>query len=521
MIKTGNSRSGDPILYVNGRSIHSKYNPVKEADNFIKTQFYSKQINRFILIGPGIGYLKKSLKRMFPNAKLLSLHMDIKILQNTFKIDKDWTYGDKTNLKKLLYDFIPDFLLSTTSLLNWLPCTECFPDRLVEIEKTIQQFFLERKGTLFTIAGFGRKWFSNIYNNYVFNNNIYEIINITSPVFIAASGPSLKESFHFLKKNSNKIILAALPSSLRALKSVSIIPDFVIHTDPGFWAKEHLKYLPDKKIPIIMPLTSAFIPESGNPIILLNQGSEIEKYFLSNNTIKINSHGTVAGSAYLFFRKITNSPIIFLGLDFSFSDIREHVSPHSFDIIYTCKQNRMNGYLNLLYNKRQNHFELSVKNKTTTAFSTYAGWFNTERELVNTFRYKSSNIKTKSLKDINLDDIKKIICKVNKNDIIMKKSDKQDIKDRLKSFHFFLNYILNLLEQYHKNINTLNSMEILELFSKQSLLLEIFQYCSYVDILKLSKIYTTDLYKSKEILNNIYINSKDFIKQFQKRLNYE
>ncbi len=521
MIKTGNSQSGDPILYVNGRSIHSKYNPVKEADNFIKTQFYSKQIDRFILLGPGIGYLKQSLKRMFPNAELLSLHMDLKILQNSIKIGKDWTYGDKTNLKKLLYDFIPDFLLSNTSLLKWLPCTKCFPDRLVEIENTIQQFFLERKGSLFTTAGFGRKWFTNTYNNYVFNNNIYEIINITSPVFIAASGPSLKESFPFLKKYNDKITLAALPSSLRALKSVSIIPDFVIHTDPGFWAKEHLKYLPDKKIPIIMPLTSAFISEIDNPIILFNQGSETENYLLADNRICINSHGTVAGSAYLFFRKITNNPIIFLGLDFSYSDIREHAAPHSFDIIYNSKQNRFNGYLNLLYTKKQNHFKLSVKNKTTTAFSTYAGWFNTEREFVNTFRYKSTKIQTKSLKNIHLDEIISIIGENSKYDIILKKSDKQDITERLKSYHLFLKYIVNLLEQYHKNINTLNSREILELFSKKSLLLEIFQYCSYVDILKLSKIYTTDLYKSKEILNNIYIKSKDFIKQFQKRLNYE
>ena len=521
MIKAGNSRSGDPILFVNGRSIHSTYNPVKEADNFIKTQCYTKQINRFILIGPGIGYLKKSLKRKFPSAELLSLHMDIKILQNTFKIDNDWVYGDNTKLKKLLYDFIPDFLLSTTSLLKWLPCTECFPDRLVEIEKIVQQFFLERKGSLFTTAGFGRKWFSNTYKNYVFSNNIYKINNITSPVFIAASGPSLKDSFHFLKKYSNKIILAALPSSLRALKTASIIPDFVIHTDPGFWAKEHLKYLPDKKVPIIMPLTSAFILESDNPIILLNQGSEIENYFLSNDTVKIKSHGTVAGSAYLYFRSITNQSIIFLGLDFSFSDIKEHVSPHSFDIIYTGKQNRLNGYLNLLYNKKQNNFKLSVNNKTTTAFSTYAGWFNTERKFINTFRYKSTNIKTKSLKDINLNDLITIVPKVNKNDIILTKSDKQDIKYRLKIYQFFLNHILNLLEQYHKNINTINSLEILELFSKQSLLLEIFQYCSYVDILELSKFYTTDLYKSKEILNNIYLNSKNYIIQFQKRLNYE
>ena len=111
------------------------------------------------------------------------------------------------------------------------------------------------------------------YDNH-FNNNVYEINNISSPVFIAASGPSLKESFPFLKRYSDRIILAALPSSLRALKSESIIPDLVIHTDPGFWAKEHLKYLPDKKIPIIMPLTSAFVPETDNPIILFNQGTE-------------------------------------------------------------------------------------------------------------------------------------------------------------------------------------------------------------------------------------------------------
>jgi len=521
MIKINKALTGDLIIFINGRSIHSKYNPVKEADNFIKSKKYSKEINRFIVIGSGIGYIKQSLNNIFPNAEILSLHMDKLIYQNAFKIGHNWTYGDKTSLKDILYDFVPDFLLSTTRIIKWLPCTNYFPNRLIEIEKKIQQFFLERKGSLFTTAGFGRKWFLNTYNNYVFNNNIYDIINIPSPVFIAASGPGLQESFDFLKNIKNKIILAALPSSLRALKYASIIPDFVIHTDPGFWAKEHLKYLPDKKIPIIMPLTSAFIPKIDNPIILFNQGSETENYFIADNRICINSHGTVAGSAYLFFRKITNNPIIFLGLDFSYSDVQEHVSPHSFDIIYASKQNRINGYLNLLYNKKENHYNLSVKNKTTTAFSTYAGWFNTENSLVNTFRYNPSNVKTKSLKDINMADINKILSKYKQNDIILKKYGKGNIKEKLKNYNVFLDYIVNLLDQYQVNIYTLNSLEILELFTKQSLLLEIFHYFSYVDILKLSKFYTTDLHKSREIMNNIYLNSKEVIKQFQKRLNYE
>jgi len=517
MIRTDKSLTGDLILFINGRSIHSKYNPVKEADNFIKSKNYAKETNRFIVIGSGIGYIKQSLNRMFPNAKLLSLHMDTQIFKNTFKIENNWTYGDKISLKKLLYDFVPDFLLSTTSLIKWLPCTDCFPNRLIEIEKIIQQFFLERKGSLFTTAGFGRKWFSNAYNNFIFNNNIHEISKITSAVFIAASGPSLNQSFSFLKKYRNRIILTALPSSLKALKYESIIPDFVIHTDPGFWAKEHLKYLPDKNIPIIMPLTSAFIHKTDNPIILFNQGSEIEKYLLPNKTISTDPHGTVAGSAYLFFRKITNNPIIYLGLDFSFSDIKEHVSPHSFDIFYSTKQTRISSYLNLLYEKMEKYLKTSINSKTTTAFSTYAGWFDTERKLDNTFRYKSSIIKTKSMQDINLDEILKIVGIYNKN-IILNKSGKVDLAERLKIYHNFLKYILNILEQFYKNINNITTLEILELFSKQSLLLDIFQYCSYVEIIELSKLYETNLFKSKKILYNIYLNSKIFIQQYQNRL---
>ena len=140
MIKTGRSRSGDPIIFVNGISIHSKYDPSKEAENFVKSQSYPHNINRFIIIGPGIGYINQSIKKIFPNAMLLSLHMDKQILNASMNNGISWAYNEKLSLKKVLENFVPDFLLSTTSIIKWLPCTECFPDRIIQIEKTIQQF---------------------------------------------------------------------------------------------------------------------------------------------------------------------------------------------------------------------------------------------------------------------------------------------------------------------------------------------------------------------------------------------
>ena len=76
MFTTEKARSGKLTLYLNGKSIHSRYDPVSEALAFIKQQNFKNKPYLFILIGPALGYLKILINEIYPQAKILSLHMD-------------------------------------------------------------------------------------------------------------------------------------------------------------------------------------------------------------------------------------------------------------------------------------------------------------------------------------------------------------------------------------------------------------------------------------------------------------
>ncbi len=517
MLTTGKARSGELTLYLNGKSIHSSYDPVAEANTFLKQQNYIRNPYLFILIGPGLGYLKASITNTYPDANIFSIYLDKEIFNLSIKTGINWFYGSKTNLSSMLSNFIPDFQLLETTILKWIPCTSKYPERTKNIDSIIHQFFLERKGSIFTTGGFGKTWLRNINLNILKKRKLLSINNFDSPVIITASGPSLNDSIVLLKKYRNKFVLAALSSSLTALNNAGILPDFIFHTDPGYWAKEHLKSIGNCTIPIIMPLTSSFHSSLKNPIILINQCSYVEKIILNENYIKIPSHGTVAGTAYLFFRQLSNNPIIFAGLDLCYNDLQQHVIPHSFDVIFDLKQNRLNSFLNNLYNKQQDSVNFNKNIITNKAFTTYTGWFNNKSRLSNCFRYKASAVETKGMGNINIEILLNLLTSPINNYTLI---EIKDLKTKTILFELLTKIIIEL-KNFKFSIISMDKDNILDFFTSDLLLTEIFQYIAYSDIIELSRVFRTDNIKSHKILDTIFNKSFNYISNILERNNYE
>ena len=73
-------------LFNSGKPVHSKYNPQKEAENFINT---IEDADFFVVFGLGAGFHIEALKNKFPSAKILAADFyeeDINFLKENFKI---------------------------------------------------------------------------------------------------------------------------------------------------------------------------------------------------------------------------------------------------------------------------------------------------------------------------------------------------------------------------------------------------------------------------------------------------
>ena len=64
------------ILPVSAVQLHSRYDPQTESQRYIDALNLSDSIKYFILIEPGLGYLVHSIKKRFPDVKIIVLHAD-------------------------------------------------------------------------------------------------------------------------------------------------------------------------------------------------------------------------------------------------------------------------------------------------------------------------------------------------------------------------------------------------------------------------------------------------------------
>ena len=73
-------------LFNSGKPVHSKYNPQKEAENFINT---IEDADFFVVFGLGAGFHIEALKNKFPSAKILAADFyeeDVNFLKENFQI---------------------------------------------------------------------------------------------------------------------------------------------------------------------------------------------------------------------------------------------------------------------------------------------------------------------------------------------------------------------------------------------------------------------------------------------------
>ena len=157
--------------------------------------------------------------------------------------------------------------------------------------------------------------------------------NVCDTAVIVASGASLPNYLELLRTLQNKALILALPSSVKYLNSLGIIPDFVIAVDPGYATLYHLCSLKVE--------TSLICPLSINPAILrlpnitpifFSYENETDrKVFANTDVIRSCSEGSVIFNSIRIVRQLGAKNVILMGQDFSFCSHRSHVAGGYFE----------------------------------------------------------------------------------------------------------------------------------------------------------------------------------------------
>ncbi|GHV84019.1 hypothetical protein AGMMS50212_13590 [Spirochaetia bacterium] len=356
------------------KSLHSKYNPEREAERYVETLPVSNKVKYFILVECGLCYVIKPLREKYPTAKIISLHLRTFNADNSkHKADAVWKPDLNISRTQFLENEIEDVEALYVKIIEWRPAVNVYKEEYAALMSDIVKFISRIDANKKTVLGFGRRWSRNILKNCSIIKNIAKIKTVDHDCIVAGAGPSLGkniEQVRALKKNG--CILFAVSSAAPCLIKFDIVPDVVVASDGGTWALLHLFECIRKKHKfIIAAALNAALPSqcSMYSVLPIGDGSALQNDVLNTlgaNPVNFPQRGTVSAAALDLAFYLCTGNVYITGVDLSNDDIQTHSKPYSFDALLMNKSNRLNPMYHQQYIKTHNSFN---------ANKIYADWF--------------------------------------------------------------------------------------------------------------------------------------------------
>lgn len=406
-IQFENAKNGSLTCSADGKFLHSKYNPQKEAENFAASLEIQSNPEYIVITEPCISYSAAAIKEKFKSSKIVA----IRFSHDFDKFNSEFSFVVYFSEEKTSQELCSELIrkigeknILKTAFLQWIPSANAYPEQNAKAWAGIKSAAEYAKAILITNSCFSKRWFLNSIKNLAFTQKNFILKKTELPVVIAASGRSLENCLEKLEKSRNSFFLIGVSSAVSALLRRKIIPDFVISTDGGFWAKKHLEILKKyPEIPVALSLEGAcpsFILKR-NPIALLEYNDGFSKKML--DSLKLNfpeaeRNGTVSGTAVKLALNLTERNIYVCGLDLHSAKGFQHTMPNSLEILNSRSDNKISG----------NEIRAAKAEFNSGSLKIYENWFSdSSRNFENRVFRLSENFpfenNLNSVKDVNCD----------------------------------------------------------------------------------------------------------------------
>ena len=364
-IQFSQTKTGEQTCSINGIRLHSVYDPVKEAQRFVAGLDFGFIPSLIVVTEPALSYCATFLRQTYPEAQLVAIRFTHQFDQYNHLWDKVF-YHDQ--IIQILHTYGEDEVLAT-GFFSWKPSQQVFPEEYNQCWQQIRNLVQTSRDILGTRAYFGKRWLKNTLSFCYRLKNVCTIQPATAPVLLVASGPSLKSSMDFIKKNRHDLFILALSSALSPLMAAGITPDACISTDGGYWAKKHLECC---TVPLILPAEAA-IPATcfEKSIVPLRYGDAPEAQLLADCKIPALQgfrNGTVSGTALELALSITTGPVFACGLDLAARIGFQHCQPNRLELAAETTDCRLAPKENRLYPQQLPAQSLAI----------YAQWFTSQ-----------------------------------------------------------------------------------------------------------------------------------------------
>jgi hypothetical protein len=155
------------------------------------------------------------------------------------------------------------------------------------------------------------------------------------PAIIVSAGPSLSKNISLLKGMEDRCLIISVDTALKPLLENNIIPHFVVSVDGQEIVERKFYGVDYKEIPLI------YIPTSSPPVVSGHSGAKIlsiaqDSFYirlmteLGKNVKPLEMGGSVATVAFSFAQHAACNPIILIGQDLAYTDMKTHTEGTAF-----------------------------------------------------------------------------------------------------------------------------------------------------------------------------------------------
>jgi hypothetical protein len=340
-----------PTVYVTSDSetiyIHSRMNPVKEAERFVKTHTELESATGAIVYGFGLGYLIEAMLRLHPNLEriaviecnmeILSMALEARDLSNLLNDPRvNPIFGQFDEIRDRLVEETdrPGVSSETVEVIVHSPSLKAMPD----FEKEVKQLFQ------FIQASRGRKTsrpFESLCRENMARNSsliphsrgisVFQNMFDGVPAIIVGAGPSLDRNAFLLRALDGQALILCVDSALRPLLTVGVQPHFVFTVDPQSHVTRYFEGCADYNGSLIHAIQScpetsvAFAKEKR--FVFFTHGDE--RLFSDMNPDEndfLDSAPSVFLSTVDFAVRTGANPIILVGSDLAVTSRQTHSS---------------------------------------------------------------------------------------------------------------------------------------------------------------------------------------------------
>ncbi|MEK5483886.1 MULTISPECIES: motility associated factor glycosyltransferase family protein [unclassified Viridibacillus] len=338
------AKTGHSVLKIDGYLLHSKYNPIIEAQKFAEKQYEPHHIH--ILFGYGLGYIVDSLKEQFKFDEPLVVIdplfddslLEVQARHKANGVDK--LLYNSNSIKKLEYIVNNIKELGVQKNIKII-CSQnyekIFPEiylRVLKKVQNIQRSNIINENTLLLYSEIWQKNFSANLISLFEDRNLLRLEQLYScPVIIASGGPSLSKQLPLLKEIQSKVIIIVAGSTINSILPSGIVPDYVVSIDATEKNFNHFKGLELDGSQLLYSVFNhpEIRGEFNNRGYAFTSSSDwaIQRYLTEKiglNLPVIFGGGSVAQYAYSLAQYMSSGPIALIGQDLAYTNNQTHAA---------------------------------------------------------------------------------------------------------------------------------------------------------------------------------------------------